>query len=138
MTEPHVLVIGGTGNLGGRVVEALVTRGHPVRALVRDGTDPALVRARGAEPVPGNLLDPASLRSALAGAKAVVTTAIGYLNRRKGDTLATVDDQGNRNLADAAREVGTPLVVFTQHPRRRRGHRGPTFPPEGRDRALPR
>ena len=117
-------MIGGTGNLGGRVVEALVARGHPVRALVRDGTDPALVRARGAEPVPGNLLDPASPRSALAGARAVVTTAIGYLNRRKGDTLAT--------------EVGTPLVVFTQHPRRRRGHRGPTFPPEGRDRALPR
>ena len=113
MTEPRVLVIGGTGNLGGRVVEALVARGHPVRALVRDGTDPALARARGAEPVPGNLLDPASLRSALEGAKAVVTTAIGYLNRRKGDTLATVDDQGNRNLADAAREVGTPLVVFT-------------------------
>lgn len=111
-SEP-VLVIGGTGNLGRRVVEALLARGATVRALVRDGTDPRPLQARGVTTVAGDLLDPASLRAALGGARAVVTTAIGYLGRRKGDTLSSVDDQGNRNLADAAHSVGTPLVVFT-------------------------
>ncbi len=114
MIDPEpVLVIGGTGNLGGRVVDALLARGTTVRALVRDGTDPRPLRARGVTTVAGDLLDPASLRAALGGARAVVTTAIGYLGRRKGDTLSSVDDQGNRNLADATQAVGTPLVVFT-------------------------
>ena len=114
MTDPEpVLVIGGTGNLGGRVVDALPARGITVRALIRDGTDPEGLRARGVVVRSGDVLDPASLRAALEGVRAVVTTAIGYLGRRTGDTLASVDDLGNRNLADAAHAVGTPLLVFT-------------------------
>jgi uncharacterized protein YbjT (DUF2867 family) len=34
-----VLVVGGTGTLGGRVVRELVERGTTVRALVREGSD---------------------------------------------------------------------------------------------------
>src|SRR6266581_3379121 len=35
-----VLVVGATGDLGGRAVDALLARGKRVRALVREGTDP--------------------------------------------------------------------------------------------------
>jgi uncharacterized protein YbjT (DUF2867 family) len=34
-----VLLAGATGNLGGRIVEALLQRGAQVRALVRQGTE---------------------------------------------------------------------------------------------------
>ncbi len=44
----------------------------------------------------GDLKEPASLPPALAGVDAVITTAYGYAGRRKGDTLASVDDLGNR------------------------------------------
>lgn len=114
MSSPStVLVVGGTGDLGGRVVDALLVRGKRVRALVREGTDPGRLAAKGVDVVRGNLLNPPSLDRALAGADAAVTTAIGYLRRRKGDSLQTVDDLGNRHLVDAAKRAGTKRFVFT-------------------------
>jgi len=111
--ERVVLVVGGTGDLGGRVVDALLARGRRVRALVRDGTDPSGLAAKGVEIARGDMLDPPSLERAMDGAGAVVTTAAGYVRRRKGDSLETVDDLGNRNLADAARKMGIGRFVFT-------------------------
>jgi uncharacterized protein YbjT (DUF2867 family) len=107
------LVVGATGSLGGRVVDALVARGHSVRALVRPGTHPGRLATKGAEIVRGDLLDPPSLDQALDGAAALVTTAAGYMRRRKGDSLAKVDGLGNRNLVDAARRAGLGRFVFT-------------------------
>jgi len=84
-----------------------------VRALVREGTDATRLTAQGVEVVRGDLVDPASLEPALDGVRALVTTAAGYLRRRKGDSLAAVDDRGNRNLVDAARQAGLDRFVFT-------------------------
>ena len=41
-----VLVTGATGKQGGAVVEALLTRGHHVRALTRNAASPAAQRLR--------------------------------------------------------------------------------------------
>jgi uncharacterized protein YbjT (DUF2867 family) len=108
-----VLVVGATGYLGQRVVRALVARGKPVRALVRDGTDPGPLAGPGVEIVRGNMLDPPSLDRALAGAASLVTTAIGYSARKPGDTLESVDGLGNRNLIDAARRAKLGRFVLT-------------------------
>jgi uncharacterized protein YbjT (DUF2867 family) len=108
-----VLVVGGTGALGGRVVRELVNRGRSVRALVREGSDASRLTDQGVEIVRGDLVDPASLEPALDGVDALVTTAAGYVRRRKGDSLAAVDDRGNRNLVDAARKAGLGRFVFT-------------------------
>lgn len=112
-SDSNVLVVGGTGTLGGRAVRELVSRGRSVRALVRAGSDATGLTAQGVEVVRGDLVDPASLERALEGMDALVTTAAGYVRRRKGDSLATVDDQGNRNLVDAARKAGVGRFVFT-------------------------
>src|SRR5437899_4081205 len=108
-----VLVVGATGDLGGRVVDALLSRGKRVRALVREGTDPTGLAAKGVETVRGDMLEPASLERAMSGSNAVVTTAAGYTRRRKGDSLEKVDDLGNRNLVDAAKKTGIQRFVFT-------------------------
>ncbi len=108
-----VLVVGATGDLGGRAVDALLARGKRVRALVREGTDPSRLAAKGVAIARGDMLDPPSLERAMRGADAVVTTAIGYRPRRKGDSLRSVDDRGNRNLVDAARSTGIRRFVFT-------------------------
>ena len=107
-----VLVVGGTGHLGRRLVQALAARGVRMRALVREGSDAAALAQHGAEVVRGDLLDRASLVPAIAGVRAVVSTAAGYTRRRKSDT-ADVDDLGHRNLIDAAREAGVGRFVLT-------------------------
>ncbi|MCI4324367.1 MAG: SDR family oxidoreductase [Thermoplasmata archaeon] len=109
--DGSILVVGGTGDLGGRAVRALLARGKKVRALVRPGSDPSGLVTQGVEVVRGDMLDPASLAPAMAGVSAVVSTAIGYSRRRETDSLRT-DTEGNRNLVDAARKSDVPRFVF--------------------------
>ncbi len=107
-----VVVVGGTGMLGGQVVTALLSRGKAVRALVRPGSDAAALERAGAEIARGDMMDAASLLRAMDGADAVVTTAAGYTRHSKGDT-AEIDKIGNGNLADAASRAGVRRFVLT-------------------------
>jgi uncharacterized protein YbjT (DUF2867 family) len=106
-----VLVIGGTGDLGGRIVRELQRREKRVRALVRPGSDATALAHQGVEVVRGDMLDPGSLAPAMRGTSAVVSSAIGYSGRRETDSLRT-DTEGNRNLAEAAKTAGVPRFVF--------------------------
>jgi uncharacterized protein YbjT (DUF2867 family) len=62
-----VLVTGGTGNVGSRVVKSLLERGAAVRVLARKDADAGKV-AKGAERAIGDLLDPVSVEQAMEGA----------------------------------------------------------------------
>jgi uncharacterized protein YbjT (DUF2867 family) len=84
-----VLVVGGTGFLGRQVVAELVARGKRVHALVRPGSDASALSGPEVTVVRGDMLDRASLDTAMAGVDAVVTSAAGYTRRRKTDTSAT-------------------------------------------------
>ena len=44
-----VLIVGGTGSLGGKVVDELLARGKQVRALVRPGSDATRLEAKGSK-----------------------------------------------------------------------------------------
>ena len=112
MNTGPVLVVGGTGFLGGQVVDALLTRGKSVRALVRPGSDAAQLEAKGVEIARGDMMNPDSLVSAMTGADAVVTTAAGYTRHSKGDS-PEIDLVGNRNLAEAASAVALRRFVLT-------------------------
>jgi uncharacterized protein YbjT (DUF2867 family) len=108
----RVLVIGGTGMLGGQVVSELLARGKRVRALVRPTSDAKRLESDGVEIARGDMMDPASLLQAMDGADAVVSTAAGYTRHSKGDT-DEIDIIGNQNLADAARRAGVNRFVLT-------------------------
>lgn len=105
-----VLQVGATGHLGRLVLGELVSRGKKVRALVRPGSDTAHF-PKSVEVVRGDLLDPGSLRGLADGVSAVVTSAIGYSERRPGDSLRT-DREGNRNLIDEAKRASVPRFVL--------------------------
>jgi uncharacterized protein YbjT (DUF2867 family) len=105
-------VVGGTGLLGGQVVTELLSRGRRVRALVRPASDAGPLEQAGAEIARGDMMDPASLRRAMDGADAVVSTAAGYTRHSKGDT-ADIDLIGNHNLAEAASQAGVRRFVLT-------------------------
>ena len=93
-----ILVTGGTGTLGRRVVPRLVAEGCRVRVLSRHAHD----AADGVEYVTGDLLKNEGIPAAVAGAEVIVHCAGG----RKDDDVAT------RNLVAAASRAGHPHLVF--------------------------
>src|SRR6201982_2546082 len=75
-----VLVTGATGNQGGACVEALLTRGHRVRALTRNSASPAAkrLRERGVEIAVGDFTDHDSLVRAVRGVDVVYAMSTPY------------------------------------------------------------
>ncbi|MGJ4955949.1 SDR family oxidoreductase [Bradyrhizobium sp. HKCCYLRH2015] len=95
-----ILVTGGTGNVGRRVVEQLVKRGADVRALVRD---PAKANfPAGVQIAQGDLLDIDSLRGAFSG-----VSTLFLLN-------AVTSDEFTQALValNIAREAGIERIVY--------------------------
>jgi len=107
-----ILVTGGTGFIGPRVVLALRERNRPVRALVRDpgGRAATTLAAWGAELVQGDMTDRESLRRAVEGSEAVVhLVAIRQGGRKQ---FRRVMEEGTRDLVAAAREAGVKRFVL--------------------------
>jgi uncharacterized protein YbjT (DUF2867 family) len=107
-----VLVVGGTGMLGGQVVSRLLSRGKHVRALVRPGSDATRLEAAGATIARGDMMDLDSLIRAMDGTDSVITTAAGYTRHSKGDT-PQIDTLGNSNLAESASRTHVRRFVLT-------------------------
>lgn len=106
-----VLVTGATGRQGGAVAAALLARGVSVRALVRDpdAASAVALRDRGAALVHGNFDDPASLRVACDGARAVFSVQHPNMVDMESDSERV---QG-KNLVEAARAAGVPQFIHT-------------------------
>jgi uncharacterized protein YbjT (DUF2867 family) len=110
-----VLVVGATGLLGRDVCRRVREGGHELRALVRPGADSerrAELQHLGTQLVEGDLKDPASLREACDGVRAVISTASSTFSRRDGDSIQSVDRDGQIALVDAARAAGVEHFVF--------------------------
>lgn len=111
--QKSILVIGGTGHLGRKVIEQLVNKKIKTYALVRQGSDIKELEQKGVEIIRGDITKPETITPALKNIDIVISTAIGYSNRKKGDTLKSVDDIGNRNLVDALKKANIKRFVFT-------------------------
>lgn len=96
-----VLVTGATGKQGGAVAQALLAKGHRVRAFTRKPTSPAAtaLAALGAEIVPGDFDDTASLVAAVAGVDAVFAMGTPF----EGGPDAEV--RQGKAIADVSRDV---------------------------------
>lgn len=114
-----ILVVGGTGDLGGRVVRLLRDQGHQVRCLVRSGSDDAELRDLGAEVARGDLTEPGSLAGACEGVTTVVATATVIARRLAGaakPSIREVDEEGMASLVDAAESAGVERFVYLSFP----------------------
>ena len=65
---PTAFVTGGSGFIGGALIERLRAEGWDVRALARSQPAEQKVRDRGAVPVPGDLENEAMMREGATGA----------------------------------------------------------------------
>ncbi len=110
-----ILVVGGTGLVGGEVCQKLVRRGEAVRALIRATSSPEKVealRSSGVELCFGDLKDPQSIIAACRGVNAVVSTASSTLTRQPGDSIQSVDAVGQLGLVNAAKDANVERFVF--------------------------
>lgn len=107
----HVLLTGATGYVGGYVLDALLERGHTVRAFVRSG-GAGLAATEGVEVHQGNVTEPASFGHAFHRVDAVVHL-VGIIDESpsKGATFERVHVDGTRNVVQAARAAGVERFV---------------------------
>jgi len=107
-----ILVTGGTGFIGPKIVHALREREQPVRSLVRGsgGRSAATLASWGAELVPGDMGDAASLRRAAEGAEVVVHLV--SIRQGSDEDFRRVMEQGTRNLVAAAKDAGVKRFVL--------------------------
>jgi len=109
-----VFVTGGTGYVGRRLTEHLVSLGQDVRLLVRSTRNTAWLERLPVSIVPGDILDRDSLRQAMGGCDRIFhLAALVRLWARDPDTFHRVNVQGLRNVLDVALEVGVERAVYT-------------------------
>lgn len=107
--DPTVLVAGGSGYVGGRLIPLLEERPVTLRCLARD---PEKLRPRvrpKTEVVQGDVLDRPSLDKALAG----VHTAYYLVHLMSGSKNFEEDDRkGAGNFAEAAKQAGVRRIIY--------------------------
>jgi nucleoside-diphosphate-sugar epimerase len=111
-----LLVLGGTGFIGGRTVRTLVQ--HGVLALTRNREKAEMLRRMGAQPCLGDLERRETLRSAIAGAEVVVNLAfpdfLGRMTMRRVRRDARAGLVQMQNLLETVSDIGPMPVVLTE------------------------
>ena len=105
MNDPTIVVAGATGNLGGRIVRALLERGASVRALVRSSTPRdklERLREMGVTIASVDLNSASQVAPACSGAACVVSALAG---------LRDVIVEAQTVLLDAAIKAGVPRFI---------------------------
>lgn len=124
LSGKRILVTGADGFIGSHLTEALIRRGHTVRAFVCYNSfnswgwldqAPAEVRA-GLDVFAGDIRDPHGVRHAMQGCDVVLhlaaLIAIPY-SYHSPDTYIDTNVKGTLNVVQAARELGVEKVVHT-------------------------
>jgi uncharacterized protein YbjT (DUF2867 family) len=105
-----ILVAGGTGTLGTRLVRRLSDRGQTVQVLTRDPTRAAHLPAT-VQILTGDLRHPATVAAAVRGCATVVSAAHGLVGPGKPSPEA-IDRDANRALIQAAAAAGVQHLVL--------------------------
>lgn len=99
-----VFLTGATGFVGRHLLRRLISDGHTVRALVREGGN-KLSPLPGVEAVTGDVVENAGLDEGMKGCDAVIHL-VGIIVETRGVTFDRVHHLGTRNVTEAAKRNG--------------------------------
>jgi uncharacterized protein YbjT (DUF2867 family) len=105
-----ILVTGGTGFVGPKIVHRLRAEDRPVRCLVRDPDRAHALAAWGCELAQGDVTDLDSVRRAVDRCEVVVHLVA--IIQGKPEQFERVMVQGTRNVVEAAKEAGVRRFVL--------------------------
>jgi nucleoside-diphosphate-sugar epimerase len=108
---PSAFVTGGSGFVGGALLERLRSEGWAVRALARSDAAAERVRGRGAEPVAGDLGDVAALRAGAAGCELCFHAAAKVEDWGDAAEFERLNVRGTENVIAACRTAGVRRLV---------------------------
>jgi nucleoside-diphosphate-sugar epimerase len=106
-----VFVTGGSGFIGGRLIRRLVAERRRVRALARSDDAAAKVADAGAEPVRGDLSEPAALRAGAEGCEVAFHAAAAVLEWGPHEEFVRANVDGTKHVLDACGEAGVRRLV---------------------------
>ena len=104
-------VTGGSGFIGGRLIERLRREGLDVRALARSDASAEAVAARGAEPVRGDVNDVDAMRAGAQGAELFFHAAAKVEDWGDPKEFDRINVVGTRDALDAAADAGVRRFV---------------------------
>lgn len=108
--KEKVLVTGGTGFLGKRLVEMLVAEGYPVRVLARKLSSIEPLKKLGVEIFWGDVADKKSLDAAFQGVDVVIHAAAGTSGNKKDCELGTI--QGTLNTLELCESNPIKKLIY--------------------------
>lgn len=97
-----VFIVGGTGFVGGHIVEALLEAGHKLTLLVRKGGNVESFKGKGIDFAYGGILDVESMVKGCGGSD-VFINLVGIIREPPGITFEKINSEGTRNAVEAAR-----------------------------------
>lgn len=106
-----ILVVGGTGFVGTKVVHALRAAELPVRALARRPEKQDQLRTWGCEVVQGDMTDAESLKRAVEGCTTVIHL-VALPPFADPGAIERVMIQGTRDLVEASKEAGVTRFIL--------------------------
>jgi dihydroflavonol-4-reductase len=110
----RIFLTGATGFVGHHVASALAAQGAHLRMLVRKASNLKNLEGISGDTVVGDLAQPESLASAIAGCDAVMHVAADYrLWIPDPDVMYRANVDGTRKLLELARKAGVPRFVYT-------------------------
>jgi len=108
---PIAFVTGGSGFIGGALIERLRAEGWDIRALARSQAAEQKVRERGAVPVPGDLENEAMMREGATGAEVAFHAAAKVEDWGDPDEFERLNVRGTANVIAACRSAGVRRLV---------------------------
>jgi nucleoside-diphosphate-sugar epimerase len=110
----RVFVTGGSGVIGGALVARLIERGDDVVALARSDTSAAVLDARGATVVRGDVLDEEVLARGMDGCELTYHVAgVNAMCVEDPEAMRRVNVDGAAGAVRAAKRAGVPRLVHT-------------------------
>jgi NADH dehydrogenase len=106
----HVTIVGGTGFVGRHLTERLLHDGHRLTLVARRASEAGAKTRRGVTYLPGDVLEPGSLRRAMQDADAAINL-VGAVSQPSARAYFDLHERGARHVAEAAALAGVVRLI---------------------------